>query len=118
MSSSASSSSQYATAAVAPSPSSSSLPNAFSAEWTVALETSNDASTAFYGYLLLIGTGMFFVCWTYAFIVSKWMPYTGNALLDAIKEDSYYTPLIPVVGIVTWMFVYINWMSLKFFRHK
>ncbi len=74
--------------------------------------------TFLYGYLLLICTFIFFVGTMYTLTVSKFMPNTGNAILDAIKADDYYCLLIPVTILVTWLFIYFNWMSLKFFRHN
>jgi len=71
-----------------------------------------------YGYLILAATFLFFVLSTYAAVVSKLMPDTGNALLDWIKHDSYYCFLVLAVIPVTFFIVYLNWLSFKFFRHN
>jgi hypothetical protein len=49
-------------------------------------------------------------------LISKMMPITGIALLDAIKEDNYYCFLCPLCIPTTIIAIYINWMSLKFFK--
>lgn len=54
----------------------------------------------------------------YATVVSKWMPITGNKYLDWIREDRYYSFLVPIMLPVTVFFVVINWFGMKFFRHN
>lgn len=75
-------------------------------------------NAALWGYFLLATTFLFFVFSSYALFISKLMPATGNDLLDAIKFDYYYCFLVPATGLVTWLFIYLNWMMLKFFRHN
>lgn len=94
-------------------------------------------NTVLWGYVLLICTFIFFVGAIYAMIVSKFMPLTGNKvsnlnsnfgfiklpfdifyILDWIKEDYYYCMLVPATVPVTVIAVYLNWLSLKFFRHN
>ena len=60
----------------------------------------------------------FFVFEIYALIVSKlFMPYTGHVVIDWIKDDEYYCVLIPILIPVTVVFMYLNWLSMKFFKH-
>lgn len=55
----------------------------------------------------------------YALVVSKLLPDTGVELLDAIKRDRYYCKVVPVsLLMVTFLFVYFNWMTLKYFKHN
>ena len=64
------------------------------------------------GALLFVGS-------TYCMIVAKiFMPYTGNAFLDGIKDDEHYIFLVPSMLIITLYFGYWNWLSMKFFRHN
>ena len=49
---------------------------------------------------------------------SKLLPPTGNELLDFLREDWYYSLLIPLCIPVTLVAVYFNWFALKFFRHS
>jgi len=68
--------------------------------------------------LLLTTFSLYFIS-MYALVVSKFMPDTGNHILDAIKYDWYYCFLFPVsILFVGFLFVYINWFSMKFFRHN
>ena len=71
------------------------------------------------GYLLIITGLLIFVLSTYSMIISKlFMPYTGNKMLDYIKDDEHYMYLIPSITIVFVIFAYWNWVSMKFFRHN
>jgi len=63
-------------------------------------------TTAFWGYVLLALTFVFFICSIYAIVVSNFMPMTGNLILDWIKEDTYYCLLVPVTIPVTIIAVY------------
>jgi hypothetical protein len=74
--------------------------------------------TYIYGFAILCATIGFFVIAVYMLFVSKLMPYTGHAVLDWIKVDRYYCLLLPITIPVGIVFVYLNWMSLKFFRHN
>jgi hypothetical protein len=48
-------------------------------------ETRPPDFTFLYGYLLLFSTFIFFIVTMYTIIISKFMPETGNAILDSIK---------------------------------
>ena len=62
------------------------------------------------GLFLLLGTYAMFVVSMYAIVVSKYMPVTGNKLLDWIREDRYYCYLIPLTfAPVTLTAVTWNW---------
>lgn len=69
------------------------------------------------GMLLVAASYIFFVLSIYALVVSKLLPDTGNPILDAIKYDWYYCMLVPSLVPTTTIFIYVNWVSMKFFRH-
>ena len=70
------------------------------------------------GYAL-VALGM--LTWTFGFysiVISKLiMPRTGHALLDWVKDDTYYCCIIPCYFGCMLPFVYLNWLSMKYFRH-
>ena len=70
------------------------------------------------GIFLIIIAFLFFFINFYSIFISKLLPYTGNSFLDSVKEDRYYCLLLPVFIPATAIFVYFNWLSLKFFRHN
>lgn len=70
------------------------------------------------GYLLLITTYFIFLISMYAIVVSKWMPITGNKILDWIAQDTYYCYFIPMIIPVFLLTVIINWLGMKFFRQN
>ncbi|EFA76983.1 transmembrane protein [Heterostelium album PN500] len=74
--------------------------------------------TVCYGWLVILCTLIFFIFTTYCLVISKFLPDTGNRILDFIKYDWYYCLLLPVLVPVTIITVYLNWLSLKFFRHN
>jgi len=74
--------------------------------------------TALWGWVVLLATLVTYVVAMYALVVSKFLPYSGNMILDWIKDDYYYSSLVMVMIPVTVIFVYFNWLSLKFFRHN
>ncbi|CAM9753346.1 unnamed protein product [Scytosiphon promiscuus] len=74
--------------------------------------------TYFWGCILLIGSGVFFVASLYAIVFSKLMPPMGHPLLDAIREDSHYCYLVPLTIYPSCAALYMSWVSLKFFRHN
>ena len=71
------------------------------------------------GYLLILIGAFIFVLSTYSMIIAKiFMPYTGNAILDWIKDDEHYIFLVPSMVVTVMIFAYWNWLSMKFFRHN
>ncbi len=70
------------------------------------------------GWLLLIGTFLFFSCGIYATVISKFMPVVGHFVLDFLREDYFYSLLIPLLIPVAIVTIYLNWLGLKFFRHN
>ena len=71
------------------------------------------------GYVFITMGLIIFVGSTYSMIISKvLMPYTGNKILDWIKDDEHYMYLVPSTIIIIVVFAYWNWVSMKFFRHN
>ena len=54
----------------------------------------------------------------YAILLSKLMPDTGIGLLDHVKHDQYFCYLLPLSVLPTYLFVYVNWLSLAYFQHN
>jgi len=59
-----------------------------------------------------------FIMVLYALIVSPLIGSTGHVLLDFIREDFYYCFLFPLLMPTTFAMIYLNWVSIKFFRHS
>ncbi|KAJ2455829.1 hypothetical protein EV183_000444 [Coemansia sp. RSA 2336] len=74
--------------------------------------------TPIYGYMLLGLTSLLFISTMYALVVSKFMPETGVAFLDAVKDDRYFCLLMPITGLSFVFAVFWNWLGMKFFRHS
>ncbi|KAJ2632171.1 hypothetical protein H4R22_001450 [Coemansia sp. RSA 1290] len=74
--------------------------------------------TPIYGYMLLGLTSVLFISTMYALVVSKFMPETGVAFLDAVKDDRYFCLLMPITGLSFVFAVFWNWLGMKFFRHS
>eukprot|EP00347_Sterkiella_histriomuscorum_P008243 403345834 len=71
------------------------------------------------GIIFLLAAGIIFSSTLYAFIISKYfMPYTGNKILDWIKDDEYYCCLIPATICSAAIFTYLNWLAMKYFRQS
>lgn len=75
-------------------------------------------NTRYYGYCLLLIILLFFFFSMYALVISKILPDTGVFWLDNIKYDYYYCLLIPLTLPASVVFVFINWLGLKIFRHN
>lgn len=84
----------------------------------VVLPWQDEEATRLCGCALLIAGGLFTSICLYSIVLSKLLPRTGDALLDAIADDYYYCVLVPLTIPVTLIAVYWNWVSMKFFRHN
>eukprot|EP00386_Alphamonas_edax_P011332 GDKI01035959.1.p1 GENE.GDKI01035959.1~~GDKI01035959.1.p1 ORF type:complete len:108 (+),score=19.66 GDKI01035959.1:103-426(+) len=76
-----------------------------------------ESSTQLVGACLVGLAYLLFVASMYCLIISKFMPDTGNFVLDSIKRDWYYCLLIPCLVPTSFVFIYVNWVSMKYFRH-
>ena len=53
------------------------------------------------GYMLIFLGALLFMTSTYSMVIAKiFMPYTGNYLLDWIKDDEHYIFLIPSMVVM------------------
>ena len=79
----------------------------------------NNEMNELLGYILIILGAVVFIFSTYSMIIAKiFMPYTGNRILDWVKDDEHYVFLIPSMIVTIMLFAYWNWVSMKFFRHN
>lgn len=79
----------------------------------------SNATDGILGISLICVGALIFISALYAFIISKFfMPYTGHKILDWIKDDEYYCCLLPATFVVGVLFTYVNWLSMKYFRHS
>src|SRR3989338_4774210 len=71
-----------------------------------------------WGYAVLVLSGLFFVASMYALVVSKWMPHVGVPWIDAVREDRYVAASILSLFPLAIIFVTVNWTAFKFFRQN
>jgi len=67
---------------------------------------------------LLIFVVLYFLGFVYCAFVSKLLPETGHWLLDSIRNDYYYCYLVPLTVVPTFIVVYLNWLSMRFFENN
>ena len=67
---------------------------------------------------LLVFIALYFIGFIYCAFISKLLPATGHWLLDSIKNDYYYCYLVPLTIVPTFIVVYLNWLSMKFFENN
>ena len=70
------------------------------------------------GWMILFFTGFLFVTSLYSLLFSKLLPSSTNVIFRAMQEDNYYCYLIPLTPFVSVIAIYLNWVSMKFFRHN
>jgi len=70
------------------------------------------------GYGLLALAVLGFLLSIYSVIWSKLLPPTGHEVLDWLATDWYYCLLIPLSFPVCILFIYTNWLGMKFFQHN
>ena len=71
-----------------------------------------------WGRTLIVGAAIFFIVNVYCIVGSKLLPDLGNPVLDFIKNDTYYSLLLPLVIPTLILAFYLNWLSMKFYRHN
>ena len=56
----------------------------------------------------------------YAIIISKVLPETASShpVYDAVKGDTYYCLLLPLVAVPSFVAIYLNWMAMRFYSHN
>ena len=78
----------------------------------------NDNMVEIFGYSMILGAAVFFILSIYAMIGMAVVGKTNYLLLDRISSDNYYCFLIPLAAPLTVIMTYLNWISIKFFRHS
>jgi len=68
-------------------------------------------------YLLLAASLALLLC-AISVGVLKLLPLSDAWLLRALQEDDYYCLLVPLLLPVAILFVYINWIGYKLYRHN
>lgn len=68
-------------------------------------------------YLIILVLTVLGAAYFYSAIISKFMPDTGFFILDAVKHDSYFCYLIPLMILPTLIVVYLQWLSMTLFQH-
>ena len=77
-----------------------------------------DGHMAWYGIATILFAAAFFSFSVFALVGAKLLPPTGNLLVDFLREDQYYSVLVPMALPTTFVAVYISWLGLKLFRHN
>lgn len=70
------------------------------------------------GLCLIALSGALFIGVFYSLFIAPIVGKTGHIILDFIQQDSFYCCLIPLMIPVSLLFLYVNWVSVKFFRHS
>lgn len=78
----------------------------------------SDGSMVWYGAGTVIFAATFFCLSMFAIVGAKWLPPSDNPLVDFLREDKYYSVLLPMALPTTFVAVYISWLGLKLFRHN
>jgi hypothetical protein len=50
-------------------------------------------------------------------VVAKFMPETGYPLLDFFRHDEYYCYVVPLTILPSLIALYLNWVSIEFYKH-
>jgi hypothetical protein len=98
-----------------------------SAPYTVSSELGHDyTETAYWGWVLLIvtwitftvGMGSCLEIWSWAWDVGE-TPYAPPELEDdpTLPIVGYYPALMVLTGVVSWVWITVAWVGMKYFRH-
>lgn len=67
------------------------------------------------GWTLIIVSYLWLMVNTYTMILSKLLPMDVN---NEITKDRHYCLIPPAMPVVFVLFVIVNWLGLKYFRHN
>jgi hypothetical protein len=82
-------------------------------------QRNEEINTVFWGWIIMGLTLLSLSAFLFTAFISKWIPETGSPFLDWLKHDQYYSYLwVIIVFPVSILFVYMNWLCLKVFRHN
>ena len=71
------------------------------------------------GIQLVSGSVFLWGLLVYAIVISKSLPHTANGFITTnIRNDHYYCYLLPLAIPSTILFIYLNWVGMKFFRNN
>lgn len=78
----------------------------------------NSNVTQIIGIVMLVIAAVLFIGFFYSILAAPLIGETSHLLLDFINKDSHYCCLIPLLIPTSLIFMYANWVSIKFFRHS
>ncbi|TCD68122.1 hypothetical protein EIP91_011487 [Steccherinum ochraceum] len=71
------------------------------------------------GYLIVLGSILFFVVGSYATFFSAFFPLKGyHPLLDMLTEDTHYKYFVLLLVPTSAYFVIANWVGWQFYRNS
>ncbi|KAL4456633.1 hypothetical protein ABPG74_000740 [Tetrahymena malaccensis] len=70
------------------------------------------------GYLCLTFAAVFFTSTLFSIFFAPFLQPTTHNLIDFLTNDKYYCFLIPLSLPVTCLIIYMNWVSMKYFKHS
>ncbi|KDO18620.1 hypothetical protein SPRG_16050 [Saprolegnia parasitica CBS 223.65] len=77
---------------------------------------------AIWGYVIVGLSFAFFMTFLYLIVVAKLLPPSDDParfpMMETIRQDHFYCYLIPLTIPAGFIAMYINWVSLKYFRHN
>jgi hypothetical protein len=80
-----------------------------------------DRATVLGGYALVVISFLWFSLMTFNMIGAKFLPEQGpdgNAVLEFLRTDAYYSMLLPCTVPVVLVAVYLVWFSRKLYQHS
>ncbi|KAH7877589.1 hypothetical protein F5879DRAFT_316643 [Lentinula edodes] len=70
------------------------------------------------GHLIIAATAVFFVIASYSVLFSAFLPFRGNAVLDALAEDTHYKYFVLLIIPTGAYFVIANWVGWQYYRNS
>jgi hypothetical protein len=76
-----------------------------------------DNITLIIGYCCLLGGATLFILTVYSMFFAKRLDDSEYILIKFMRQDEFYCYLVPLIIPIASIYVYLNWISMKFFRH-
>ncbi|KAJ7582772.1 hypothetical protein C8J56DRAFT_792466 [Mycena floridula] len=70
------------------------------------------------GHLIVLASIGFFLISSYTFLLSAFLPLTGNKVLDALVTDSHYKYFAILIIPTGAYFVIANWVGWQYYRNS
>ena len=70
------------------------------------------------GYMLLAASVMFLLVNVFTLVIAKMLPLSSVGWIAAVQQDEFYCLLLPCLMPVALLFVYLNWLGMKLYRHN